>query len=238
MPSSPGTDGAHFDLILEAVREHTHVLLGATIGFSEEHWAQQSNLPGWTLSHVAAHLVENARGFVRVCEGITAHRPQRMYPSRSEKIRAVELGALLGGMQMQVDLDTSASELQSHLSRLQDNEALVEVRPGYRMPASQIPLARLYEVIVHSLDIGIERSHSHVSPEIAVTLLDFEASRIGRRPDFPGILLLADEGLKLRVGADTDFDTVAGPALDLLHWLSRGMGSAELRGAWDRHPLM
>ena len=237
MPSSPGADGAQYDLVLEAVREQTHMLLGATIGFSEKHWAQPSGLPGWTRSHVAAHLVENARGLVRICKGITAHRATRMYASRAEKISAVERGALLGGMQLQIDLDTSASELQIELSQLQAKDTLVEVRPGDRMVAHHIPLARLYEVVVHSRDIGLEQHQSHVPPDIAVSLLNFEATRIGRRPDLPGIVLRADEDFTVRVGADKDFETVAGPALDLLLWLSRGIGSPQLRGAWDRNPL-
>ncbi len=234
MPSRPAADGAPFDVILEAVREHTHLLLGATIGFSEEYWAQPSGLPGWTRSHVAAHLVENARGLIRVCRGVAEQRPARMYTSHSDKMRAIEHGALAGGLRLQIDLDTSASELQTQLPALDGNEALVEVRAGYRMPAAQIPLARLYEVVVHSVDIDVEGHQVNFGPDIAVQLLTFEAERLGRRPDLPGMLLLADEGYQARLGADDGFETVGGPALDLLLWLSRGIDSPRLRGAWDR----
>ncbi len=234
MPSRPGADGAPFDEILEAVREHTHLLLGATIGFSEEHWAQPSGLPGWTRSHVAAHLVENARGLVRVCRGVTEGRPARMYASHTEKMRAVERGALAGGLRLQIELDTTASELQTELPMLEGNTDPVELRAGFRLPADQVPLARLFEVVVHSVDLDIDGHEVCMPEDIAVDLLSFEADRLGRRPDLPGMLLLADEGPQLRLGAEGDFDTVGGPAADLLMWLARGIITPRLRGAWDR----
>lgn len=236
MSSRPAAGGAPFDVILEAVREHTHLLLGATIGFSEEHWAHPSRLPGWTRSHVAAHVVQNAQGLIRVCSGMSLHRPTRMYASHSEKVRAIEEGALAGGLQLQIDLDTSASELEILLPLLEGNVTSVELRPGSRMPAEQIPLARLYEVVVHSVDIGLDGQHNTLGEGIAEMLLEFEADRIGRRPDLSGMLILADEGYRARLGADDEFDTVGGPALDLLFWLARGINSPRLRGAWDRSP--
>ncbi len=210
------------------------MLLGATIGFSEEHWAQPSGLPGWTRSHVAAHLVENARGLIRVCRGLADGRPTRMYSCHAEKMRSVERGALAGGLRLQIDLDTSASELQTELPILDGNDTPVELRAGYRLAARQIPLARLYEVVVHSVDLDIDGHEVHVPNEIAVDLLTFQSERMGRRPDLPGILLLADEGFGIRLGAEGDFDTVGGPAVDLMMWLSRGIMSPRLRGAWDR----
>ncbi len=208
------------------------MLLGATIGFSEEHWAQPSGLPGWSRSHVAAHVVENARGFIRICRGMALLRPTRMYASPSEKMRDIEEGALAGGLRLQIDLDTSASELEALLPPLEGNDTSVELRPGYRIPAEQIPLARLYEVVIHSIDIGVDVHQDNFGVGIAEMLLAFEAERIGRRPDLPGMLILSDEGYRARLGDDDGFDTVGGPALDLLLWLARGIDSPRLRGAW------
>ncbi|MDO5735517.1 MAG: maleylpyruvate isomerase family mycothiol-dependent enzyme [Propionibacteriaceae bacterium] len=235
MSSSPRADGASFDVILEAVREHTHVLLGATIGFSEEHWAQPSGLSGWTRSHVAAHLVENARGLVRVCRGLDSHRPSRMYDSHADKIRAIERGALSGGLRLQIDLDTTASELQTELQLLEGNTTPVELRAGDPMPAEQIPLARLFEVVLHSVDLDVDGHEVQLPDDIAMDLLAFESGRLGRRSDIPGMLILADEGYQVRLGAEGDFDTVGGPASELLLWLARGIVTPRLRGAWERN---
>lgn len=233
MPSRPAADGPVYDTTLEAIREHTHQLLGATIGFSEEYWAGSTGLPGWTRSHVAAHLVEQARGLVRVCRGLGEYRPARMYASHADKMAAIERGALAGGLQLQIDLDTSASELQALLPTLSGDTTPVELRAGDPMPACQIPLARLFEVVVHSVDLGVEGTEAHLGDDIAMDLLAFEASRIGNRSDVPGMLLLADEGFQARVGAEEAFETVGGPAVDLVLWLARGVVSPKLRGAWD-----
>lgn len=234
MSSRPAADGATFDSILEAVREHTHLLLGSTIGFSEAHWAQPSGLTGWTRSHVAAHLVENARGLVRVCQGLAHQRRTRMYPSHSDKMRAIERGALASGLQLQIQLDTTASELQAQLATLEGNTSPVELRAGDPMPANQIPLARLFEVVVHSVDLAVDDHEMDLASDIAVDLLAFEAERIGRRSDVPGILVLADEGFRTRLGAEGEFETVGGPAAHLMLWLARGIVTPRLRGAWDR----
>ncbi len=230
MSSRPGENGVQYDVLLVAIREHTQQLLGATIGFSEEQWALPSGLPGWTRSHVAAHLVENARGFLRVCRSIALDRPTGMYESHREKVRAIEEGALASGLRLQVDLDTSASELQTLLPSLEGNATEVELRPGYRLAVNQIPLARLFEVVVHSVDMGVDGFRVHVDDDIAEMLLAFEAERIGRRPDLPGMLILADEGFRARLGGDDEFDTIGGPSLDLLLWLTRNRTSPRLRG--------
>ncbi|RMB59708.1 maleylpyruvate isomerase family mycothiol-dependent enzyme [Tessaracoccus antarcticus] len=234
MSSRPAVPGAAFDVILEAVREHTHVLLGATIGFSDEQWAQPTGLPGWTRSHVASHLVENARGLVRVCRGLAEGRPARMYPSHADKMRSIERGALAGGLRLQINLDTTASELQTQLPMLHGNSTPVELRAGDPMPADQIPLARLFEVVVHSVDLDVAGHEVHLHTDIALDLLAFESERLGRRPDLPGMLLLPDEGPQIRLGAEGDFSTIGGPADELVLWLARGIVSPRLRGAWDR----
>ncbi|MEO7589217.1 MAG: maleylpyruvate isomerase family mycothiol-dependent enzyme [Arachnia sp.] len=235
MSSRPAADGAAFDVILEAVREHTHVLLGATIGFSEEQWAQPTGLPGWTRSHVAAHLVENARGLVRVCRGLAEGRPARMYTSHADKMRAVERGSLGGALRLQIDLDTTASELQTQFPALAGNTTPVELRAGDPMPADQLPLARLFEVVVHCVDLEVAGHEVRLPGDIAMDLLTFESERLGRRPDLPGMLLLPDGGAQIRLGAEGDFSTIGGPAEELVMWLARGIVSPRLRGAaWDR----
>ena len=84
-------------------------------------------------------------------------------------------------LRQQIDLDTTASELQTLLPLLDGNTTSVELRPGYRMPGQQIPLARLYEVVMHSLDMNVDGHTVSFSADVAVMLLAFEAERIGRR---------------------------------------------------------
>ena len=46
------------------------MLLGRTIAYSPEDWAASTRLPGWTRSHVAAHLIKGARSLAQVCRGL------------------------------------------------------------------------------------------------------------------------------------------------------------------------
>ena len=117
---------APFSAVLDAVREHTSMLLGTTIGYSADDWAEPTALAGWTRSHVAAHLADGARGMVRVIDSLRAGSPLHMYASAESRRRSMELGALGSGLELQIGLDTSASELQGKLAGLEDDDQQVE----------------------------------------------------------------------------------------------------------------
>ena len=223
---------APFSAVLEAVREHTSMLLGTTIGYSADDWAEPTALAGWTRSHVAAHLADGARGMVRVIDSLRAGSPLHMYASAESRRRSMELGALGSGLELQIGLDTSASELQGKLAGLEDDDQQVELRSGYRLSASTIPLARLSEVVLHHMDLGWRLTDDDLAPGIARALLKFQVWRIGAHPDIPPTLLIADEGYEGEVGPDGPRETLRGPAADLTAWLARGVESDRLtRGA-------
>lgn len=236
MPSrSDAPEGAVGETVLEAVREHTHLLLGTTIGYSDEDWALPSRLPGWSRSHVAAHLVENARGLLRVTRGLAMGRSVRMYQSEAERVRAIELGALADGLSLQIDLDTTAGELHEELPGLLDDARDVQLRAGYALPAHQIPLARLYEVALHTFDLNPADDDLHLSPDVAQALLHFKCERLGRRADLPPLLVEAEGLASARLGADGEPTRVSGPAAPLLAWLARDVVSPRLVGAFPLH---
>ena len=222
------TNRAEFAEVVSAVRDHTALLLGTTIGYSDDDWAAPTGLAGWTRSHVAAHLAEGAHGMVRVIHGIDSGTPTRMYESQAAKHHAIEIGALTSGLALQIRLDTSASELQREFAALEGDTRPVALRAGYRIPASQIPLARLGEVVLHHMDLGSQFSTADLTPEIAVALLAFHVDRIGRRDDFPPLRLVADEGYEGSVGRSGMPTQMNGPAGDLVAWLARGTESPRI----------
>ncbi len=233
MPSRPeAATGAPFDSIVQAVREHTHVLLGRTISYSAEDWAASTRLPGWTRSHVAAHLVAGAHGLVRVCRGLAEGRQVRMYESDSDRTRDVELGALSDGLSLQIDLDTSASRLQEEFPALVGDEREVTLRAGLTIPAWAIPVARLHEVALHSFDLQLDDTRVDMAPDVARLLLMGTVTYIGDRQDLPSAHLVADEGLDAHIGAPMpDPPVVSGPACDIWLWLNRGVVTDLLHGA-------
>lgn len=69
------TNRAMFAEVVNAVRDHTALMLGTTISYSEDDWAAPTGLSGWTRSHVAAHLADGADAMFRVIKGLGDGRP-------------------------------------------------------------------------------------------------------------------------------------------------------------------
>lgn len=218
------TNRAVFAAVVSAIREQTSVLLGTTIGFSEEDWAAPTALTGWTRSHIAAHLVQGAEALTRVVESSALGFTRRLYASEADKRLAIEVGALATGLDLQIGLDTSAGALQLVLPSVEADEREVALRAGLKMPAHDLPLARLSEVTLHHFDLG-GPGPSGLDPAVAVELLRFEVGRIGEREDIAPARLIADEGFDRFVGRPGKAIEVRGPAADLVIWLTRGLAS-------------
>lgn len=233
MPSRHLPDDADFHQIVDAVREHTHSLLGLTITFSNEEWAAPSRLPGWTRSHVAAHIAADARGLTRVCEALAESRSEKMYDSDLDKTLEIERGSLASGVELQIRLDETAGLLDRCWAQVANETRDVTLRAGYRIPARLLPMARLYELVLHTFDLKPDAPALQVSPEVSPFLLQFGADQIGESPVLPAITLIADEGVETRVGAGDSPVTVTGSSAALLAWLTRGVRSENLEGAFE-----
>lgn len=224
---------AKFADVVDAVRDNTSLLLGTTISYTDDDWGTPTRLSGWTRSHVAAHLADGADAMIRVVRGLGDTVPARMYESARAKHRSIELGALISGLELQIRLDTSASELQAQFAALEDDDRPATLRTGYRIPARQIPLARLGEVVLHHMDMGGQFTAAELTPDIAVELLAFNVERIGRRDDYPPLRLVSDEGFEGSVGRAGSPTTMRGPAGDLVAWLVRGTESPRIYRATE-----
>lgn len=214
-----------FGDVVSAVREHTSLLLGTTIGYSDDDWAGPTGLAGWSRSHVAAHLVEGARAMIRAIREMDDGMEGQLYRSPADDRQAVELSAISGSLELQIGLDTTASELQELLPALEGDERLVRLRDGQHIPAKHVPHARLSEVVLHHFDLDGSFTPAVLSPEVALALLQFHVTEIGRRDDYPPLRLIADEGYEGTVGRAGDPETIHGPAAELLAWLMRGIAS-------------
>lgn len=220
MPSHPGVeDGTVDEAIVAAVRDQTHVLLGRTIGFSEEEWASPSRLPGWTRSHVAAHLVRNAQELTARARG---ELDQHDVGTPDERAHELELASLAGGLDLQIALDTSAGEL---------DEALAASPPD-----RDVALTRLYEVVLHTFDMNPHDDSIHLDPEVANHLLAFHIEHWPDQ-DLPRLLVVSHEGLEAQLGPEGEPLRVTGPAADLLAWLARGVITDRVGGAVELPPI-
>jgi len=220
------TQSLAFPEVLEAIRTQTTRLLGTTIEFGEDDWAAPTVLPGWTRSHVAAHLVEQA---MRVSNALYAEQERELGPGRATLRCQWERQAIEDGLALQTRLDESAGQLQDALARLEHRDETVRIADGWHVHASLVPAMRLRELVVHHFDL-IGHAAFDVPNSVLLTIAEFETLR-PHNAELPPVLLVSDEGFSARIGAESeDTTTVIGPLADLCLWLARGIASDSMSG--------
>lgn len=216
-------------------RDATQQLLGDTIAIPEDQWQLPSGLPGWTRAHVATHLARNADGLRRVVHGLLTHSPAQMYPSPEQRDRDLEQGSMRGALELQIDLDTSAGELNTVFGYLEESGSTEEVDlvPGLRLPAHHLPVARFNEVVLHHMDLDCGFTPTDVDADIARWLLEWNCLRLAGRDDYPALEVASTSGVRARVGGSGEAVEVRGSDAVLLGWLTGRGGSEGVLGAPD-----
>ena len=177
----------------------TQRLLGDTIAVSDEDWRAPSRLPDWSRGHVATHIARQADGLVRLTEWARTGERQDMYASTEQRAAEIEQGSGRTGLELQIDLDTSAGRLGDAFEAMDEAgawETVVELRGGLKVPARLLPLTRLLEVVVHHVDLDIGFEFDQIETTTAEWLLEWCAFRLRAPRGLPQAP--ADVGLRLR----------------------------------------
>ncbi|WP_432179701.1 maleylpyruvate isomerase family mycothiol-dependent enzyme [Streptomyces sp. NBC_00063] len=219
---------------LASVREATDRLLTAVGTLDNAAVAESSRLPGWTRGHVLAHLARNADALANVLAG----RP--MYPSAEARDADIERDAPRGLRQQLDDLRTSAAGFEARAELPADWARTVELRNGVKDSASRIPFRRWVEVDLHHVDLGIGYDLEDLPAEFVEREIDFLAERFAGHPDMPSTGLKSDGGRAWTTGggAGTAQVGVAGPAPELLGWLSGRRDGSGLTVEGGRLPVV
>ncbi|GAA1824098.1 maleylpyruvate isomerase family mycothiol-dependent enzyme [Microlunatus capsulatus] len=220
------------DRLHDLLRDATSRLLGATIAVADEDWQAPSRLPGWSRGHLATHLARQADALRRLVDGALAGRRAEMYPAPGQRDDEIEAGAGRSGLELQIDLDTSAGLLADAFEALQEAgrwDEVVELRGGLRAPARLLPLARLLEVAVHHVDLGLGREMADLDDATADWLLELCGFRLRERDEFPRLELVSPTST-LVVGSSGATRTVRGRSALLLGWLTGRTDGADLEG--------
>jgi maleylpyruvate isomerase len=157
--------------------EATQRLLGYTIALTEDAWHEPSLLPGWSRAHVATHLARNAEYVRGIIEAATAGLPQQEHPDPERVKQELEAGADRSGLDLQIDLDSTAGALQGTIEAVTDWTPLVRL-DGADLPLSAVPLMRLHEVYLHHLDLDCGFTADGVDPAAAAWLLRWTLFRL------------------------------------------------------------
>lgn len=225
--------------VLKRITDATQALLGCTISLTDSQWHEASLLPGWTRAHIAAHLSRNADALTALVRAAVAGQQIPLYPSKADRMEAIERGAELSAMDLQIDMDTSAGNLSATFETVPDWTVPVTL-PFGSMPLVAAALARLNEVYVHHLDMRCEHfTIDQFDPVPSRWLLDWVLMRLESAPDLHSVEVMSHSGITARLGAGPDYLVVKGTDAALWAWLTgRSDGSAVLGSNGLTWPLL
>ena len=153
------------ELDVVALAAATDQLLATVADLDDASMRTSSMLPGWTVGHVLTHLARNADGVRRLITWAATGEPTPMYASQAARDEAIERGATRASPAIAADvrsssdlLGTACEELLAFdTTQLERLVFLGPARPGAEpdLPAYHVPWARLREVEIHHVDLGL-----------------------------------------------------------------------------------
>ena len=215
------------DAVRAWIGSATTRLLGDTLGMSESAWRAPSRLPGWTRAHVAAHVARDAERIAAMLADPALTEFED--PDSDARIRALECGADRSGVDLQLHLDSSASELDRVGRSVTDWARPVRVH-GRPCSLATLTLLRLREVCVHHIDLGVGTSADDIDAEAAGWLLRF-ALGCGEREHREAMTITSASGLTATLGSGRVRRKVSGTDARLWAWLCGRLGADGVDGA-------
>ncbi len=212
----------------------TQHLLGDTIAVEDPAWRGPSRLPEWSRGHVATHVARQADALCRLTTWARTGQRIEMYASPEVRNAEIEEGAGRPGLELQIDLDTSAGRLTEAWETLDHDggwDTTVEMRGGVAVPARLLPLARLLELAIHHVDLDIGYEIDDIDEQTADWLLEWYAFRLRTQVDYPKLDLSSDAGFTISVGNAGEPIEVGGTSHNLLGWLLNRVDPSAIRGA-------
>lgn len=216
--------------VRKRIADATHRVLGDTIRLSDEEWRAPSLLPGWTRAHVATHLARSADALRGVTTAALSGDTRALYPSPEVKFNALERGSERGGLDLQVDLDTSAGRLDTTFDQVDD--WLMPIRlPEGEYPASVLTLVRLQELSLHHLDLDCGFDWTDIDLVPARWMLQWLSLLLRDDDTLPSVDIESDSGVTASFGGTGVRRRVTGPDAALWAWLAGRYDGASLSGA-------
>jgi len=210
------------------VGDATSRLLGETIGMSDAELREPSLLPGWSRAHVVTHI---ARGADRLRHVATNPEAGLGSPTDAdERFEALERGADRPGIELQLDLDTSASDMHRSWNEVADWETPIQI---FDKPCSlaMLPIIRLHEVCIHHLDLRTTGCDpDSIDPDASIWLLRWVLSKMVY-PAGRAMTVTATSGTTATIGSGRVSRNVSGTDAHLWAWLSGRADATFVDGA-------
>ncbi|WP_192796722.1 maleylpyruvate isomerase family mycothiol-dependent enzyme [Serinicoccus kebangsaanensis] len=158
--------------------------------------AAPSALPGWSRSHVVAHVALNAEALLNLLTWARTGVETPMYASPEARDADIEELAASDAQLVRARSERAASELDDAFAALgeQDWEARVRVRQGTEIPASVVPWLRVREVYLHALDLDGAATDEDLPRDVASALVEDASRQRSRDETHPSLVLREQAG--------------------------------------------
>jgi maleylpyruvate isomerase len=143
------------DEMLELIDEATIALLAAVEPMTDADLQAASLLTGWSRGHVLTHLARNADALRNLLVWARTGVETPAYATEDARDADIEAGASRSAAEQFADLQRSCSAFRAEAEELPEQawQATVAIR-GDGIPASNILIRRLTEVVLHHTDLG------------------------------------------------------------------------------------
>jgi maleylpyruvate isomerase len=176
---------------IEGIRTAQASFLGRVEGLDEAAGRRPSQLPGWTVAHVLAHVAANAESVSRRLRGCIAGEVVDQYPG-GEQGRADEIERLstepVGNLVERVRV-TNAEVLEVIAAMPDDGwDRQSRAVGGELRPAHSVLWSRWRECVVHETDLGLGHTPADWPPALVQRWLPDAVAGLTERSD-PAALL-------------------------------------------------
>jgi maleylpyruvate isomerase len=205
-------------VLLTDVDQATEELLRTVADLDPAAVSGPSALPGWSIGHVLTHVARNADAYTNLLTWARTGVETPAYASPSARAEGIEAGA---GRPLREQLEDlrAAHDRFADAGAAMTAEAGAVVLPPLGQSAAVLPWARLREVEVHHVDLGLRYKPADWSDAFALRLLREIVMTAGE--GWPA-MELRPYGIEhaLRIGAGDHLPVVGGPTRSLAAWLA------------------
>jgi maleylpyruvate isomerase len=211
-------------ILLTDVDQATERLIRTAEDLEPTAVAAPSALPGWTIGHVLTHVARNADAYTNLLTWARTGVETPAYATPTARAEGIEAGCRRPLAQQVADL-REAHERFADAGAAMPAEAWTFFLAPTGASAAAVPWARLREVEVHHVDLGVGYSPEDWSDAFALRLLREIVTGV---KDDGFALVLRPHGVDhpLAIGAAEDAPVIGGPTRSIAAWLAgRGDGA-------------
>lgn len=204
-------------------------LLDTVTHLPDDSVLRPSLLSGWSVGHVLSHVARNADGLANLCDWARTGVPTPMYPSKEAREDGIAAGAARPVAEQVKDISDAETRLLERFESLPAEAWAAEVGwlNGSVSAATRVVIARLSELEVHHVDLGLGYTFDDLPADSRDALLTFATSRWPS--GFPVVLESSDTTWSSPVRPG-DARIITGGSAALLSWVLGRSDGSELGG--------